>query len=388
MPTHGLRSLALVLVLASSARSQPLIDVSGAWNFCVGPNANNGVVQRPTSNLTQAGGHVSGTVKYPFFQGFLTCTVGFDIDSATGAFVPGTDTEQCPLGVTVGLRPAIATAGRIDGEFGGQITGRGPFYGLRACDPMAPDCDDGDPATVDTCSTTVDCFGVALAPSCIHTGCTTDLCVTTGCAHPVVVQPGAPPGECEDGDACTVRNMCTLALCGDGPLTETVTSMTSPRVTLGRLGAPTGNDTLVVKGQVILPAPLTIRPEEVGIHVLVVDANGTTVVDEDIPGGPFNPFTGTGWTVTPRAASYADRRKVDPGPIRKVSIKPNLGTPGLVKFHIQGKAGSYLPSPTLPLSAFVDLSPDFFPLDGGTCADFPVPGDCTAGSGGTKIRCR
>src|SRR5262249_17373797 len=146
-------------------------DVSGTWNFCFGPNTSNGGVQRPVATLTQQGDEVSGTMAYPFFQGTLTCAVGFELDSATGVFVPGTATESCPRGVTVGPRLALASRDRIDGELGPDF-GRRWLFGLRACDPMTPNaCDDGDPATVDVCSSTVDCVGVALAPSCVHTGC-------------------------------------------------------------------------------------------------------------------------------------------------------------------------------------------------------------------------
>jgi hypothetical protein len=399
--THGIRSMALAAVLLWAGTGRANVNVSGTWNFCYLPGVLPNV-QRPVGTLVQVGSHVSGTLAFPFFGGgFLPCTIGAEIDSTTGAFVPGTHTETCALGATIGTRPAIATAGRIDAEYIATFDTRAAFYGLRACDPMTTGaCDDGDPSTTDTCSTTVDCFGVALAPSCIHTGCTTDddcmdasnctydRCdAVTGCAHPILLQPGEfPQHACEDGDVCTANELCDLAVCA-GPLVINVAPMVSPRLTLGRLGAPAGNDTLVVKGKAMLPTPLAISPENSGIDVFVRDAAGATVVTEHVPGGAFNPLTGVGWSITGKGVRYVDKRKIGQRPIKKISIKTDLGTPGLVRFAVSGKAGTYLASPALPLSASVNLGGS--PENGGVCATFPGPSPaCASGSGGTKVRCR
>ncbi len=392
-------ALGLAAVLLSAATSVATVDVSGTWNLCLESVTS---PQRPVATLAQQGGHVSGSVAYPFFGGgTLTCVVGFDIDPATGAFVPGTATEQCQLGASFLLRPAVATQGRMDGEYRQEFD-RTPFYGLRACDPMAPGaCDDGDPSTLDTCSASVDCSGAPLAPSCVHTGCTTDAdcpdafqCTFDrcdpgqGCAHPVVLSQGDPRPFCEDGDVCTVREQCNLAVCGSGPLTATVTSMNAPTVSLGRLGATAGDDTLTLKGRVTLPAPLTIDPIENGVRLRMLDAAGTTAVDEQIPGGVFDPLTGVGWSTSGKGVRYADKRKVDPGAIRKVSIRSNLAIPGFVRFDVSGRAGTYAASPALPIGVFLDLGgdPNGSPVAGGACASFSAA-SCATASGGTKIRC-
>ena len=405
--TLAARSMALAAVLLSAGASRAHVDVSGTWNFCYEPGLLPDV-QRPVGTLTQVGSHVSGTLVFPFFGGgFLPCTIGAEIDSATGAFIPGTHTETCALGATIGTRPAIATAGRIDGEYVAAFSTLAPFYGLRACDPMASGgCDDGDPSTTDTCSTTVDCFGVALAPSCVHTGCTTDddcadpnprtrncthaRCdAVTGCAYPILTVPEPFPGggfACDDGDVCTANEVCDLAICA-GPDVINVATMISPRLTLGRLGAPTGNDTLVVKGQAMLPTPLAISPADFGVSVYVQDATAATVLSDIVPGGAFDPLTGVGWSVTGKDVKYVDKRKIGQGPIKKITIKSDLGTPGLVRFAVSGKAGTYLASPVLPLSARVNLGGSR--ADADVCARFPGPSPaCTSGSGGTKIRCR
>lgn len=410
---RGIGWLAVAIAIASGgpARAQQ-IDVSGTWNVCLGPDTSNGGVQRPVATFTQLGTHVSGTMSYPFFQSTLTCLVGFEIDSATGVFVPGTATESCPLNVHVGPRLALASRDRIDGEFGAEFARRW-LYGLRACDPMTPNaCDDGDPSTTDVCTASVDCFAVALAPSCVHTGCTSDAdcadpyaCTfdrcdaTTGCAHETVLTAGDPRAFCEDADACTADTQCDLATCGSGEFTATVTSMTGPRLTLGHLGGTSGDDTIAVKGRVVLPAPITIDPAQNGIRVSVVDAQGATVLDDWVPGGAFNVLTGIGWSSSGKGIRYVDKRKAGQGPIRKVTIKSDLGTPGLVRVAIAGKAGSYAAGPALPLGLFVNLDVGLFatpalpldvdPLNGGACARFgDPPFACTSSSAGTKIRCR
>lgn len=408
---HASRITALAIVLAAAVSSHADVDVTGNWSFCMAAGQSGGV-SRPTASFTQTGTHVSGTMVYPFFQGTMTCAVGFEIDSATGAFVPGTATETCPFNVVVGPKLALATTDRIDGEYGGPDYDRRPLYALRRCDPMVVGaCDDGDPGTVDTCSTTVDCFGVALPPSCIHTGCTTDAdcadaygCTydhcdaATGCSHPTLEHSGDPRALCEDGNPCTVNTQCDLTTCGDGAMTATVASITAPKAILGRLGPPAGNDTLVVKGRVILPTPLTLDPTTHGSRVLVLDAAAQTVLDVRVPGGAFDPLGGFGWTSSGKGVRYVDKRKVGQGPIRKVTMKSDLGTPGLVLFTIAGKAGTFASTFTLPLGVFVNLdvdgfgpndSVDIFPLDGGACATFPGPSPaCTASGDGTKIRCR
>src|SRR6185369_11858424 len=134
--THGIRIIALGIALVAVTTARADVDVSGTWHFCLAAGEGGPGVQRPIADFTQVGAHVSGTMKYAFFAGTLTCAVGFDIDSTTGAFVPGTNTEQCPLNVSVLPRPALASADRIDGEYGAEFSRRA-LFGLRACDPMA-----------------------------------------------------------------------------------------------------------------------------------------------------------------------------------------------------------------------------------------------------------
>jgi hypothetical protein len=394
LTTKSIRSLALVVVLLAGATSQAQVDVSGNWNFCLG------LGERPPTVLTQVGTQVTGAMTSQTFS----CSFSMDIDPATGAFVPGTDSTQCSGSPAqpVALRPALATTDRIDGEFANAFNPRLTMFGLRSCDPMVIGaCDDGDPTTTDTCSTSVDCSGTALAASCVHTGCTTDadctdayFCtydrcsLTTGCAHPTVLQAGEAPLFCEDGDPCTVLERCNLTTCPSSSAFAVATTMMLARVTLGRLGAPGGDDRLAVKGRVQFPtSPPADQIVNYGIRVLVIDADGATVVDETLPGGEFDPLSGVGWSFIRSGVRYADKRKVGQGAIRKVSIKSDLA--GLVRFAIAGKAGTYLSPPTLPLAVYVDLDTIYHDRSH-ACATFPGPSSptCVASNAGTKVRCR
>jgi hypothetical protein len=70
-------------------------------------------------------------------------------------------------------------------------------------------------------------------------------------------------------------------------------------------------------------------------------------------------------------------------------VRPRISTPGLVLFAIQGKAGSYAATATLPLRMFVDLDIDLDADDGAGCVNFTGPDPvCEPASAGTKIRCR
>jgi hypothetical protein len=153
-----------------------------------------------------------------------------------------------------------------------------------------------------------------------------------------------------------------------------------------------------LKGRVVLPVPLDIHPENTGIRVVVTDAAGAIVVNERILGGTFNPLSGFGWSINGNSVRYLDRRKIGQGAIRKVSLKGDLRTPGLVRVAISGKAGSYLAAPTLPLGVFVNLDVDDFGVSDSydvirwTAVRTPPSPDrrrrCARRRSGTKIRCR
>jgi len=74
----------------------------------------------------------------------------------------------------------------------------------------APDCDDNDPCTLDSCNPATGCVHTTGAGACDDgNDCTDDLCSPgTGCSHI------NRSGSCNDGDPCTISDVCTAGACG------------------------------------------------------------------------------------------------------------------------------------------------------------------------------
>jgi len=76
-----------------------------------------------------------------------------------------------------------------------------------------PDCDDGNPCSVDTCVAATGCVNtVDAAVACNDENeCTLETCDTqTGCGHEPM------EGPCEDGDLCTLDDFCQAGVCETG----------------------------------------------------------------------------------------------------------------------------------------------------------------------------
>jgi cysteine-rich repeat protein len=184
------------------------------------------------------------------------------------------------------------------------------------------------------------------------------------------VQPGE---QCDDGntvgdDGCD--SACRLVACG---------SVARPKLTIGKLHTPPGDDTLRFEGMLTLPSPVSpaLDPIANGVRLLI-DATGT-VLDTTVPGGPdwAANRSGTKWT-------YRNKSPTPPGGIYKVVIQDrSAATPGLVKVAVNGKAGSFaVSSDGLPTSARLIIAPS-----GGQCGDASFA-SCALNASGRTLKCK
>jgi len=172
------------------------------------------------------------------------------------------------------------------------------------------------------------------------------------------------------GDACA---------CAGGPIEKA-------RVTIGNLVTPPGDDTVAIKGSMIVPTSPAVDPVTTGMRILVRDGSGT-VLNATIPGGAFDVLHQAGWKVAKNGA-FTYQSALGLLGIRKVTLKPSSKTPGRLAFAVTGKEGSYPADPAhLPLSAFVALA-----SDAGQCgvATFPGPAPephCAYDATRGKVKC-
>jgi hypothetical protein len=179
-------------------------------------------------------------------------------------------------------------------------------------------------------------------------------------------------GICDADDACT----------------EGV-AVAKAKLTLKRLDTPPGDDKLKLKGRLALPTPFTppLDPTANGVHVVVADTAGD-IVDASIPGGTFDPATKTGWKVNKAGNVWSWSGPAGVAGITKVLVKVSAKTPGLVKFVVAGKDGSFATAPgNLPLAATFTLDSD------GQCGEATFPGplpapSCAFNPKGSKVTCK
>jgi hypothetical protein len=162
--------------------------------------------------------------------------------------------------------------------------------------------------------------------------------------------------------------------------------ITDAKLALTKIASPPGDDTLKWKGGLTLPPATTVDPLTTGVRILIDGAQGT-ILDAVIPGGAYDKGSKTGWKSNNGKSSYKNPSGILG--IRKVAIQQSTKVPGLVRFAIVGKGGSYAVDLDDPqLSATLVLGPA-----GAACgvADFPGPPPaptCVAKLAKGKVSCK
>jgi hypothetical protein len=192
----------------------------------------------------------------------------------------------------------------------------------------------------------------------------TRVTVTSQDPDPPAVQPTPPTSECQ--------------------------SVAHPKVVVGKLNTPPGDDTLTFQGSVTLPgfvSPL-LNPLADGVRLHLEDTAGS-ILDLAIPGGAFTNPSGVGWKVNRNGTkwTYQDKTAAPPDGIFKVVIQDKSArTLGLVTFVANGRKGSYVVGGTdLPVSGDIAFS--------GHCADAtfagPAPAPhCAFNKSGSTLNCK
>jgi hypothetical protein len=148
------------------------------------------------------------------------------------------------------------------------------------------------------------------------------------------------------------------------------------KITLQRLVPPPGDDAFKFSGSITIPAAPPIDPAANGVRILISDAPGNSIVDATIPPGLYDGVTKAGWKVNGSATTFVYRNAgvaITPiAGVSKVTVKLSSRTPGLVRFNIAGKSGSYVLPSSLPVTGTFVLDPPYATTN--LCGEAVFPG--------------
>jgi len=348
-----------------------------------------------------------------------------------------TQTDACQGGTCTGANPVTCPA-PDQCHVAGTCN---PATGV-CSNPAKPDgsaCNDDD-----ACTQTDACHGGICTGTNPVTCPTPDQCHDSGACDPqtgTCSNPAKPDGTaCDDGNACTLADRCTAGVCGgdpscgdgvvqpgcgetcddgagngtdhccsagcqvvdtdgdgicdrDDPCTGGV-PVSHGRLALGKLSTPPGDDTLNAKGEFTLASPVdpALDPLTHGVRFIVNDTAGA-VLDVTLPGGAYANPPGRGWRVNGNHTRWTWVDLASGNGISKLGVQDRSAkTPGLVRFSVKGKAGSFSVPPTaLPLNALLVLDPPS--AMSGECGQATFPGPrpaptCSYAVSGSTVTCR
>jgi hypothetical protein len=222
----------------------------------------------------------------------------------------------------------------------------------------------------------------AIAGICPSTSCPAE-CTPTLCPNTGVCSASPCVGGCCSTDANTWQVQITSF--SDYALGVVCAAVARPRLTIGPLDTPPGDDRLMLRGEATLAPAAPLDPLADGIGLLLADSLGT-VLDTTLPGGAYNGITG--WKVNALGTrwTWVDNSGAAPGGIYKAIIQDrSRRTPGFVKFLFRGRAGSYVALPDVSARVALPATADCM----GASFEGPPPAPvCTLRPPGRTLRCR
>jgi cysteine-rich repeat protein len=205
------------------------------------------------------------------------------------------------------------------------------------------------------------------------------------------------PGQ-EDADGDDVGTVCD-------PCTNIVpVVIESPRLMIGRLNTPPGDDILKFTGSMVVPFSPAIDPVANGIRLIITAADSPSgaILDVSIHGGLFDPATQEGWSANDSGWAYENRGAPVPtlDGIDRVVLRSSTDVPGLLQIAATGRSGSYPMVPTeLPVRVTVVI--DTPQATTGQCGEATFVGEpaalrvlrgrvpaCVFNRARSKVRCR
>jgi hypothetical protein len=208
---------------------------------------------------------------------------------------------------------------------------------------------------------------------------------------PTISDPGQADADGDNiGDAC---DPCTNS--------RNVYGVKS-KITVVKLLTPPGDDKLKLKGSITIPPHMgdpAFDPTANSPRAIIIDANQATILDITVPVALYNPATKVGWKVNGTHTSFTYLNAgtfvpLDQG-IKKFGLKASTKIPGLIKFTISGKTGSYDPdniATHLPLKATIIFDNPYAMT--GLCGEVLFPsttmplGACSVAGGGNVVKCK
>jgi len=208
-----------------------------------------------------------------------------------------------------------------------------------------------------------------------------------GIVQPVAAQPGLEQQLVEVAVDNFIVHQGELVGCNVCADATAPGPMTRSKLTIRKLNTPPGDDKLTFTGQLSLSSPFSpaLDPLTNGVRLLLEGTAGS-LLDAVVPGGAHDGSTRKGWKVNRSGTkwTYQDKTATPADGIAKVVIQDrSAATPGLVKFTVNGKAGSYAVAPDdLPVTARLILAPP-----GAKCGDTSFS-SCAFNSAGSTLKCK